>query len=82
MPRLSPEWAKCIEDILKKYGMNYREARLKGGLLYSHTTIREWAVYGTVPVYSDDLPRFLEMISSRGEAEMCLRAAGLPLPTE
>lgn len=82
VPKISQEWAKCVKRILDRYDLNYREARNKGEQLYSHTTVREWAVEGVIPTYNSDLPKFLEMISSREEAVDCLEAAGLPLPSE
>jgi hypothetical protein len=79
---ISNEWSKCISELLNRHGLTYRDARRKGNYLYSHTSIGDWAREGIVPRYSDDLPRFLEAISSREEAAACLKAAGLPMPPE
>ncbi|HUV05810.1 MAG TPA: hypothetical protein VMX94_11965 [Armatimonadota bacterium] len=82
MPKVNPRWGECIRNLLQRHNLSYRDAVRKGTRLFSHTSLMDWAKDDIVPVYVDQLPKFLELISSRQEAAECLQAAGIPLPAE
>lgn len=80
MPEINKDWGACITALMAKHGLTTRGAMLKAGGRPSHTTIKDWKD-GILPKYTDLAYQFLSHFELE-EAVECLRAAGLPVPSD
>lgn len=80
MATINHEWGKHIRDLLTDHGLTLRGAMLKVEGKVSHTTIKDWCD-GIVPHDSSKAIDFLSYFP-RDEAIECLKAGGIPVPTE